>query len=215
MARDDDETVLPSCRQHGIMSFLIPEAIESSRLALRFFRDEDWVALHEYYADPACAVYTTLRPYSEEESQSMVAAVLRHWQRLGYGPYAVEEKTTGAVLGIVGLWYPRSWPEAEIKWGLARRHWGKGYAAEAARAVQAMTKQYLPDLRPISMIHAGNAGSIRLAQAVGAVFEKAMDFRGDLYHVYRHPGQGSAQGHGSEAKRQHQKSGAAERPSDS
>jgi len=169
------------------MSFLIPESIETARLVLRGFRDEDWRAMHAYYEDPECVAYTTLRPFSEEESRGMVSAILRHWQRLGYGPYAVEDKTSGAVLGTVGLWYPREWPEAEIKWALARRHWGRGFAAEAARAVQAMAARHLPTLRPISLIHADNANSLRLAAAVGAVFEKAMDFRGAVYHVYRHP----------------------------
>lgn len=143
--------------------------------------------MHAYYGDPESVVYTTLRPFSEEESQRMVAAILRHWQRLGYGPYAVEEKASGAVLGTVGLWYPREWPETEIKWALARQHWGKGYAAEAARAVQSTAGTHLPELRPISMIHADNVNSLRLAQAVGAVFEKEMDFRGGVYHMYRHP----------------------------
>jgi RimJ/RimL family protein N-acetyltransferase len=181
---------MASNTRHGddhSMSFLIPESIESPRLHLRTFRDQDWSGLHEYYADAECTRYTTLQPLSEEESRRMLAAMMRHWQRMGYGPYAVEDKASGSVLGIVGLWYPRQWPEPEIKWALARRHWGRGYAAEAARAVQAMAACHMPELHLISLIHRHNGPSIRLARAVGATLEKELPFRGDIYHVYRHP----------------------------
>jgi RimJ/RimL family protein N-acetyltransferase len=153
------------------MSFSIPESIQSQRLWLRTVKDEDWSGLHAYYSDAECTTYTTLRPFSEDESRDMVHSLRRHWQRRGYGPYVLEEKATGIVLGIAGLWYPKIWPEPEIKWALARRHWGKGYAGEAARAVQAMAARHLPELRLISLIDSRNQASIRVARAVGASLE--------------------------------------------
>lgn len=169
------------------MSFLIPDSIESTRLLLRTVQDDDWPALHAYYSDAECTKYTTLHPLSEDESRRIVGSISRHWQRLGYGPYVIQEKGTGIVLGIVGLWFPKEWPEPEIKWALARIHWNKGYAAEAARAVQAMAARHMPELRPISLIHSENQASIRLAMAVGATLEREMAFRGAIYRVYRHP----------------------------
>lgn len=169
------------------MSFLIPESIESARLLLRTVKEEDWSALHEYYSDAECTKYTTLQPLSEDESRRIVGSISRHWQRKGYGPYVLQEKATGTVLGLAGLWFPKEWPEPEIKWALARRHWNKGYAAEAARAVQAMAARHVPDLHLISLIHSENQPSIRLAMAVGATLERDMAFRGAIYRVYRHP----------------------------
>lgn len=190
------------------MSFLIPESIESARLFLRTVDEEDWRALHAYYADAECTQYTTLHPLSEEESRRIVGSMSRHWQRKGYGPYTLREKATGTVLGVVGLWYPKEWPEPEIKWALARTHWNKGYAAEAARAVQAMAARHLPELRLISLIHCENQASIRLALAVGATLEREMAFRGAVYHVYRHPREVSA----NRADSPHRPSGAQESP---
>ncbi len=169
------------------MEFLIPESVESARLCLRTVKDEDWPALHEYYSDAECIKYTTQHPLLEDESRRTVGSFSRHWQRHGYGPYVIQEKETGSVLGIAGLWYPKEWPEPEIKWALARRHWGKGYAGEAARAVQTMAARHMPDLHLISLIHSENQPSIRLAIAVGAAMEREMEFRGGIYHVYRHP----------------------------
>jgi RimJ/RimL family protein N-acetyltransferase len=121
-----------------------------------------------------------------------MAAMIGHWQLRMYGSYALEERTTHSVIGVAGLDYPNDWPEPEIKWGLIRDFWGKGYASEAVRAVKKMWVEYLPDLSFISLIHPDNANSINLAKAVGAYFEKEYEFRGDTWSIYRHTQQTTA-----------------------
>ena len=116
-----------------------------------------------------------------------MAGMAGHWLLRGFGPYCLEEKRSGSVLGVAGLWYPNDWPEPEIKWALARPHWGRGFASEAARAVQAMAARHLPDLHLISLIHEDNEASMRLAEAVGATFERTAEFRGAPARIYRHP----------------------------
>jgi len=113
--------------------------------------------------------------------------MIGHWQIRGYGPYAVEEKVGGKVLGLVGFWYPNKWPSTEIKWALARQHWGKGFASEAARAVQRTGREYLSDISLISLIHQENVASINLAVAIGAKHEKDIQLLGWQWQVWRHP----------------------------
>jgi RimJ/RimL family protein N-acetyltransferase len=167
--------------------FRIPERLETERLVLRMFVEDDWRALHEYYSDAECMRYTFRRPQTEAGTWRAIAGMAGQWLLRGYGPYAVEDRSTKAVLGTVGLWYPLEWPEPEIKWALARRHWGRGYASEAARAVQRMAREHVPDLSPISLIDSGNAASIKLALAVGATLERELEFAGSPFHIYRHP----------------------------
>jgi len=173
------------------MRYLIPDKIETQRLILRTFRDQDWPDLHQLFSNPECTRYTIQRTLTEGESWRMMAAMIGHWQLRGYGPYAVEEKTTGRVLGPVGLWYPNDWPEAEIKWALSRPYWGKGLASEAARAVKKMADQHLPEISLISLILSANEPSKKLATAMGAVFEREMPFRGHTAHIFRHCAAGS------------------------
>ena len=168
------------------MSYLIPEKVETKRLVLRCFQEEDWVDLHKLYSDPVCTQYTIQRTLTEGESWRAMAAMIGHWQIRGYGPYAVEDKVTGKVMGPVGLWYPNDWPGPEIKWALARVYWGSGYASEAARAVKKIAAQYMPETSLISLIFADNKPSINLARALGANFEEEIEFRGQLAHVFRH-----------------------------
>lgn len=173
--------------------FLVPQTLDTARLHLRPFIESDWLPLHEHYSDPECTRFTFRRALTEADTWRTMASMLGHWQLRGYGPYAVEEKASGAVLGTVGLWYPLGWPEPEVKWALARRHWGKGFASEAARAVLAMAGEHLPEIVLISLIDPENAPSIALAQALGATLERETEFRGGRWHIYRHrrPGSGN------------------------
>lgn len=166
----------------------MPTHLESERLILRPFVHGDWPALHAHYGDPECTRFTFGRALSEGESWRAMASMVGHWALRGYGPYALEEKTSGTVIGAAGLWYPMDWPEPEIKWALSRPFWGQGLASEAVRVVQTMALEAAPELRLISFINAQNEASIRLALAVGARLEQQRQFRGAAWHLYRHPG---------------------------
>ena len=71
-------------------------------------------------------------------------------------------------------------------WGLVRAEWGKGFAKEAAEAVLMMAGSFVPDFHLISLIYPANANSIRLAESLGAVYEKTIPFRDSEACVYRH-----------------------------
>ena len=124
---------------------------------------------------------------SEGETWRTMATMIGHWHLRGYGPYAVEEISSEKVIGTVGFWYPNDWPSPEIKWALSRQHWGKGFASEATRAVQAIGLEYLKEIALISFIHEENYPSIKLAESVGALFEKKLEFRGAVWNIHRHP----------------------------
>lgn len=168
------------------MNFKIPEFLQTDRLVLREFRNDDWRELHKYYNDSECMKYTLGRTLTEGETWRAMASMIGHWHLHGYGPYGVELKDTNKLIGICGLWYPNDWPEPEIKWGLVQRYWGKGYAKEAAIAVKSMVREYLPNILPISLIFSGNDNSINLALSLNAVFEKEIEFRGQRARIYRH-----------------------------
>jgi RimJ/RimL family protein N-acetyltransferase len=164
----------------------VASTINTERLTLRQFAPDDWRALYEHYSDLECTRFTFGRALSEGETWRAMASMVGHWQLRGYGPYAVVENASSEVVGTVGLWYPNDWPEPEIKWALLRKAWGKGYAQEAARAVQGVAVRHLGK-PPISLISVENAPSIHVALSVGAIFERQMLFRGNPCNIYRHP----------------------------
>src|SRR5207248_1953970 len=80
------------------------------------------------------------------------------------GKLIVERRDDGVVVGRVGLKYydPATWersaaPDAqpELGWAIARAHWGRGYATEAARAVRDWSRHG----RLVSLITADNVRS--------------------------------------------------------
>ncbi len=165
----------------------MPLRIETVRLILRQFTHTDWPALHAHYSDPKCTQFTFRRALSEGESWRAMSSMLGHWALRGYGPYALEEKSTGQVLGAAGLWYPNDWPEPEIKWALSKAYWGKGFASEAVRGVQVAALASMSELALISFIHVDNTASVKLALSVGCTVEKEIEFRGGQWRIYRHP----------------------------
>ena len=100
----------------NISPFLVPDRIESPRLVLRTFRPDDWPFLHEHYSDPESTRFTFRRALSEGDSWYAMANMVGHWHLRGYGPYAVEEKTTGNVLGTVGYSNQRTGPNPKSNW---------------------------------------------------------------------------------------------------
>ncbi len=168
------------------MRFRVPEQLESERLILRQFQDADWHDLHKYYSDETATAFTFKRALTEGETWRTMCGMIGHWQVRGYGPYAVVDKSTDRVLGTVGFWYPNDWPELEIKWGLARQYWGKGFAKEAATLVHATGRGHLPDHALLSLIHPDNKASIGVALAIGARLESSVEYEGEPHGIYRH-----------------------------
>lgn len=144
--------------------------LETERLLLRPLAPEDFEAHAEMMADPGVAAFLTAdrKPQPRSAEWRGFATLLGHWPMRGFGFYAVIEKASGAYVGRVGPWMPEGWPGLECGWAIARPHWGKGYAGEAAIAAIRRIFADRPDLaRIISLIHPANANSQAVARKIG------------------------------------------------
>jgi RimJ/RimL family protein N-acetyltransferase len=107
-------------------------SLRTARLLLRPWRDEDIAPFVEMSADPVVMEY--LPPAAE----AWVAWARAHWNEHGYGQWVVEIPGEANFIGVVGLavvsYDAHFTPAVEVAWRLARAHWGRGYATEAARA---------------------------------------------------------------------------------
>ncbi|MDP3298506.1 MAG: GNAT family N-acetyltransferase, partial [Phenylobacterium sp.] len=114
--------------------------IETERLILRRWRDDDRPAFHAICADPQVMDWLG-GVLSPEEADARLARVEETFDRLGYGRFCVERRSDGAVLGWCGVMPAHeSQPIAgtpEIGWRLIPQTWGQGYATEAAAAALA------------------------------------------------------------------------------
>lgn len=146
---------------------LIPQ-LETQRLILRGFREEDLDAYAEMCGDPEVMRYIGEgKPLSRWESWRSMAMMLGHWQLRGYGMWAVEERQSSEMIGRIGCWQPEGWSGFEIGWTLRRTYWGRGFATEGAKAAMDYAFGELQQSRVISLIRPENAASRHVAQKLG------------------------------------------------
>lgn len=164
--------------------------LRTQRLMLRHFNADDDTALHQsVFSDPEVMHFG-----DGHQSLDWTRAWIQHCQQdyyetRGYGPFAVIERSTPRLIGYCGLFYfsdVSGQPEVELGYRLARSAWGKGYATEAAIAVQEFALTALGMKRLISIIDPANAASIRVAEKLGMKFESEVMFEGYTHpdHVY-------------------------------
>lgn len=111
--------------------------LRTERLLLRPWRDADLEPFAALNADPRVMRYfpsVMRRAESDAFAQRIRAGLIRE----GFGLLAAEVHGGARFIGFVGLSRPDYnlpfSPCVEIGWRLASRHWGRGYATEAARA---------------------------------------------------------------------------------
>lgn len=113
--------------------------IETERLILRPWKEEDVKPFAELNADPAVMRYfpSTL---TEQQTATLIKELMLPIEKFGWGFWAVERRQDGQFLGMTGLRYsPTKLPipetnPIELAWRYAQAYWGMGYAEEAALA---------------------------------------------------------------------------------
>ncbi|WP_242614438.1 GNAT family N-acetyltransferase [Actinomadura roseirufa] len=169
--------------------------LETPRLLLRPLTGDDFDAFAAMMADPDVARHLSPgTPWPPDASWRNLALFMGHEAIRGYSNWALVERASGAFVGRAGPWRPHGWPGLEIGWCLAREHWGKGYATEAARAAVSYCFEELHADEVISLIAKENAPSIRVAERIGHTFQRETQVGGVPCYLYAQsagPGQGN------------------------
>ena len=166
---------------------LIPETIETERLRLRQWRNEDWGPLASIYGDPETAQYIG-GVQAHNFCWLILSSEAGHWQLRGYGMWAIEEKASGQFVGYCGPWHPGFWPAIELSWSLVKAFHGRGYATEAATAARLQIYRDLEIKTLVSYVHPDNAPSHRLAERLGCTNEGETTLPTDSPAIcWRHP----------------------------
>jgi [ribosomal protein S5]-alanine N-acetyltransferase len=157
--------------------------LETERLIVRQFHIIDGAAMDAIFGDAE-----VMRYGPGIQSQSWVRRWLQdcmgNYARLGFGPWAVVEKTGSCVIGYAGLFhFPDidGQPEVEIGYRLVRSRWRQGFATEAVTAIRDHAFQVLCMSRLIALIDPQNIPSIRVAEKAGLHYEKDVMLEGYTY----------------------------------
>lgn len=162
-------------------------SLRTDRLRLRPFRRGDLDAYAAMCADEEVMRHIGVGgAVGRDVAWRQMALFLGEWQLNGHGMWAVERLADSRLVGRVGFIDSVGWPACELGWLLARDAWGHGYATEAARAALACGREAFGIDEPISLIRPDNIRSIALAERLGAVWERDMEFLGGPVKLYRH-----------------------------
>jgi len=148
---------------------MAPERLETRRLVLRRFEEADRTEMIRFYGDPAVMGIRKYGPRTPRAASAAFDVLMQHWDRHGFGLYAVIERASGGFCGECGLRHVDDGTEIELSYGLFLPFRGQGYATEAAAAARdvAMDILGLPEL--VAFSRGDNAGSHRVLEKVGMV----------------------------------------------
>jgi RimJ/RimL family protein N-acetyltransferase len=148
--------------------------LETDRLTLRPFVEDDFAALHAMRSDPQVALYLYGEPTSEEETRTLLESKIASpaWSKEGdWLSVAAVERASGETVGDLSFhWVSERDKTAEIGFTFDPRHQGKGFATEAARAILdwAFTSGFH---RVIGRTEARNTASARVLEKLGMRLE--------------------------------------------
>lgn len=159
---------------------------ETSRLVLRRFVRDDASSLAITLGDAEVMRYSRTGPMLPEQ----IAAYIQRWtasyRTLGYGLWAVVDKSSQRLVGYCGLSAieVEGRPEVEVGYRLARDCWGRGLGTEAAAAARDVAFGRLRLPRLIAIIDPRNTASQRVAEKIGLTYEKDATVFGVRLRVY-------------------------------
>ena len=161
--------------------------METERLHLRQFREQDFDAYFGLFSDPEVRRFVGGGEMpTREDAWRHMAMLAGIWSLRGYGLWAVEEKASGELLGRAGVWFPEGFPEREVGWLIRRDRWGSGFATEAGGEALRQAFATLGVTHLISLIDPENVASRRVAEKLGGTIDKTDVFRGHetLFYGY-------------------------------
>jgi len=156
--------------------------LETDRLLLRTFQKHDCDAMTLINQDPKVMEHF---PAVGDRKKTIehIERIIKHQEKYGYSLYAVEIKSSGEMIGFVGLLHrtreefdAHFMPSTEIGWRLSAKHWNQGYATEAALAVLDYAFKQLNLSEVVSFTVQQNKASRRIMEKIGLHHSPDDDF---------------------------------------
>lgn len=148
-----------------------PERIETARLVLRrpLATDADGI-FTRYAGDWEVTRYLGWpRHQSVADTREFLTFSDAEWTRWPAGPYVVESRASGELLGGTGLGFEAP-DEASTGYVFARDAWGRGYATETLEAMVGLARD-LGVRRLYALCHPDHQASWRVLQKGGFIRE--------------------------------------------
>ena len=148
--------------------------IQSKRILLREFRENDGEKVHSYASDPDVVRYMDWGPNTEEETRAFISRSISSQKEKPRRKYtlAITLKGENKPIGSCDVCMASSEnKEGWIGYCLNRQFWNKGYATETAEALLKFGFQQLDLHRIFATVDPDNIASIHVLEKAGMKYE--------------------------------------------
>ena len=145
--------------------------IETNRLLLRTFTEEDAALIYELNLDPDVIRYTH-DPIKDQAhaSEILEKVIIPQYVLYNHGRWAVHVRSTLEFLGWCGLKYRSELNEIDLGYRFKKEGWGKGYATEAAWATIQYGFEKIGLQRIVARAEIDNIGSWKVLEKCGMTY---------------------------------------------
>ena len=168
--------------------------LETERLILREFRKDDLDAHAATLGDEEVMRHIGGKPIGREDSWRRLLSGVGMWSLIGMGPWAVELKADGRMVGHCGFFQfnrdmdPLILGEPEMGWIFDRTVHGQGIAFEACSAALGWAEREIGAESYPAIIDVENVPSMKLAEKLGFVRQPDAIYRDAPMALFRRPG---------------------------
>jgi ribosomal-protein-alanine N-acetyltransferase len=152
---------------------------------MRPVQSSDLDALAAIWADPEVTRFLPSRgvPTPKEGAEKSLASFIEHWEKRGYGIWAIVENASSEMIGYCGLRYLGELNEVEVLYGLAKAYWERRITTQAVKASISYGFNVANLDRIIAMALPDNQASRRVIENVGLQYEKQVHmFNLDVFY---------------------------------
>jgi ribosomal-protein-alanine N-acetyltransferase len=148
------------------------EILRTERLRLRWFEPQDAAFVLALLNEPSWLANIGDRGVRTlEEAQSWISdKLVGGYKSQGFGFWAVERSSDGALIGMCGLVKRPSLPEVDVGYAFSPPFWGQGYAREAAAACLRHGHEVIGLQHILAITGPDNKASARVLESIGMRF---------------------------------------------
>lgn len=150
--------------------------VQTDRLLLRRWHEDDLAALALVFAKPDVWWYPDRRGRTVDETREFLARRIGLWDSRGWSHWAVVHRGHDRLIGFLGLepptFLPEVMPTVEVGWRLDPDYWGQGLATEGGRAALRFGFETLELDEIVSIYEPDNVASGRVMHHLGMRHER-------------------------------------------
>ncbi|MBD2771894.1 GNAT family N-acetyltransferase [Iningainema tapete] len=162
------------------MNTFFPATLQFADFTMKPLQLSDLDTLAAIWLDTEVTKFLPSRgkPIPREQTEKSLAYFVEHWQKFGYGIWAIEDNSLSSMIGYCGLRYLEELKEVEVLYALAKAHWGKGIATVATKAAIKFGFDVAKLDKIIALAFPENTASRRVMEKAGLRYEKQVHIFG-------------------------------------